>query len=42
VSQPGNSGSSFAIHSNVGMFSESLASGKVPRAVFEAYVRGAR
>ncbi|KAK4152687.1 hypothetical protein C8A00DRAFT_44288 [Chaetomidium leptoderma] len=42
VSQPGNSGSSFAIHSNIGMFSESLDQAKVPRAAFEAYVKGAK
>ncbi|KAK4129824.1 iron reductase domain protein [Parathielavia appendiculata] len=42
VSQSGNSGSSFAIHNNVGMFSETLEIAKVPRAVFDAYVRGER
>jgi hypothetical protein len=40
VAQPGSAGSSFAYHNNVGMFSASLEAAKVPRAVFEEYVRG--
>ncbi|KAH6853123.1 hypothetical protein B0I37DRAFT_348609 [Chaetomium sp. MPI-CAGE-AT-0009] len=41
VAQPANSGSSFEIHDNVGMFSESLEQAKVPAATFEEYVGGA-
>lgn len=39
VADPGNPASSFAIHTNVGMFSGSLADATVPRDVFEEYVR---
>ncbi|KAH6651371.1 hypothetical protein F5144DRAFT_84613 [Chaetomium tenue] len=42
VAQPANSASSFQIHNNVGMFSEGLEQGKVPAAVFEEYVKGAK
>jgi hypothetical protein len=42
VSQPSNAGSSFSIHTNVGMYSEPLTNGKVAKAVFDAYVKGAK
>ncbi|GAB1309850.1 Cellobiose dehydrogenase [Madurella fahalii] len=42
VAQPANSASSFEYHNNVGMFSTSLNDAKVPRAVFDQYVRGGR
>ncbi len=42
VSQPSSSSSSFQIHSNIGMFSESLSVGKVPKAIFDAYAKGGK
>jgi len=38
VPQPGSAGSSFSIHNNVGMISESLDSGKNARDVFTGWV----
>jgi len=40
VSQPANAGSSFQIHNNIGSFGDSLV--KVPKATFDAYVKGAK
>ncbi|AEO69821.1 uncharacterized protein THITE_2056800 [Thermothielavioides terrestris NRRL 8126] len=42
VAQPASTASSFSIHDDVGMFSESLSLGKVPKATFDAYVNGGR
>ncbi|KAK3392871.1 hypothetical protein B0H63DRAFT_388255 [Podospora didyma] len=41
VSQPASTGSSFSIHSNVGMFSSDLSSAKTPASVFQQYVKTA-
>ncbi|KAK3299756.1 uncharacterized protein B0H64DRAFT_351081 [Chaetomium fimeti] len=41
VAQPANTASSFQVHDNIGMFSESLEPGTVPAAQFEEHVGGA-
>ncbi|KAK4234258.1 hypothetical protein C8A03DRAFT_18803 [Achaetomium macrosporum] len=42
VPQPANTASSFSVHDNYGVFSGSMSLAKVPKAAFDAYVRGGR
>lgn len=42
VSRPASTSSSFGVHDDLGTFSDSLALGKVPAAVFNAYVKGGK